>query len=187
MVLALEHRRFTVHEYHRMAEVDVLGEDERVELIDGEIVAMTPISQRHAAAVKRLNRLLTRLPENEVIVSVRNPIQLDDSSEPEPDAALLRYRDDFYAAAHPTAGDVLLLVEVAESSAEYDRGVKLPLYARAGVPEVWIVDLRDGIIAVHRLPSPDGFWECRTLGADESLSPQSYPDLVLAVNDIIGR
>ncbi|MEM0326364.1 MAG: Uma2 family endonuclease [Desulfurococcaceae archaeon] len=143
-------RLFTVGEYHRMAQVGILTEGERTELIDGKIVTMTPIGSRHAACVNRLNQLLAERTRGLAIVSVQNPIALDSYNEPQPDIALLALRDDFYAAHHPRPEDVLLIIEVAESSLEGDRNLKLPLYAKAAIPEVWLVNLADGELESYR-------------------------------------
>ena len=146
----MQRHRLTVAQYHRMAEAGVLAHDARVELVEGAIVDMAPIGSRHAAAVKRLNALLTHAVGARAIVSVQDPIRLGDRSEPQPDLALLRPRADFYAGAAPTAADALLVVEVAQASAAYDRQVKVPLYAQHGVPEVWVVDLDDGLLRFYR-------------------------------------
>lgn len=144
----IQQHRFTVDDLYKMAEVGILTENDHVELIEGEIVEMTPIGSRHAAAVARLTRVLNQVLGTEVLVWVQNPVRLSLDSEPEPDLALLKSKDDFYASGHPSASDVLLLIEVAESSARYDREVKVPLYAGCGIPEVWLVDLEaDKIIA----------------------------------------
>lgn len=134
-------RRFTVDEYHRMAEAGILGEDDRVELLDGEIVEMTPIGPRHAGGVNRLTRLFTTRLGARAIVTVQNPVVLGVRWEPQPDLAILRPRPDFYSTAHARPEDILLIVEVAETSGEADRRVKVPGYAAAGVPETWRVDL----------------------------------------------
>jgi Uma2 family endonuclease len=165
----LERYRFTVDEYHRLGETGILGEDDRVELIEGEIVMMTPIGLRHAACVNRLNQLLVRLAGDAAIVQVQNPIVLDGHSEPQPDLTLLRPRADFYAAARPAPGDVLLAIEVADPSIAYDRGVKLPLYGRCGIPELWIVDLGREQVDVYRQPVPGGYAERRTRSRGEQL------------------
>src|SRR5207247_3212709 len=141
MGMPLAHRRFTVDEYYRMAETGILAEDDRVELLDGEIVEMSPIGPRHAATVTRLDHLFNRLVGDRAIVRAQNPVRLDGYSEPEPDIALVTPRADFYRAEHPTPRDILLIVEVADTSLRYDRHTKLPGYARAGVPEAWLVDL----------------------------------------------
>src|SRR5438552_12280642 len=150
-------RRFTVEEYHRMAEAGILSEDDRVELIEGEIVQMSPIGPRHSACVDRLNALFTSRLRRRAIVRVQNPIVLSRWTEPQPDLTLLRPRADFYAERHPGPADVLLAVEVAETSGVYDRGTKLALYARARIPEVWLVDVRGDrrrLVRGQRLPSP---------------------------------
>lgn len=174
-------RRFTVDEYHAMARAGVLTDDDRVELLEGEIVEMTPIGAGHAACVKRLNRLLTKGSGDGAIVSVQDPVRLSTFSEPEPDLALLRPRDDFYAEGHPGPDDVLLLVEVAESSLTYDRDRKLPLYARSGVPEVWIVDLEGDRVEVHRAPSPEGYRERHLNTLEDTLEPGELSDIQLPV------
>lgn len=186
MALQPVRHRFTVDEYHRMGQAGIFGEDDRVELIDGEIVEMTPIGSRHAACVDRLTRIFVQHLGPRAIVRVQGPIRLGEHSEPQPDLALLRPRGDFYAEAHPEAGDVLLVVEVAETSGPIDRGVKLPLYARAGIPEVWLVDLAGGAIEVHRQPSPRGYQDVQRVGRGQSLSSQAVPGLTLAVEDILG-
>ena len=141
MTVQVLRRRFTVDEYHRMGQVGILGEDDRVELLEGEIVEMAPIGSRHQATVDRLTRLFSGRMADAVLVRVQGPVRLAEDSEPQPDVTLLRLRDDFYATAHPGPEDVILLVEVSDSSIEYDREVKLPHYARQVIPEVWIVDL----------------------------------------------
>jgi Uma2 family endonuclease len=144
----------TVQEYFRMGETGVLAPDARIELLEGEIIDMTPIGPPHASLVTRINRLLERAVEDAALVSPQNPITLGERSAPQPDIALLRPRDDFYASAHPGPADILLLVEVADSSLAYDRDEKLPVYARFRIPEVWIIDIRGGHLDIHR--DPDG-------------------------------
>ncbi|WP_322801043.1 Uma2 family endonuclease [Thermoflexus sp.] len=187
MGVALPLRRFTVEEYHRLAEAGILREDERVELIEGAIREMPPISSAHAGAVNRLlDRLFSLQAKGQGIVSVQNPIRLGPYSEPQPDLALLRPRADFYASAHPGPSDVLLVIEVAESSADYDREHKLPLYGRAGIPEAWVVDLARGEVVVGRDPSPEGYRAIRIARRGEVLSPLAFPDLALPVAEILG-
>jgi Uma2 family endonuclease len=170
----------------REAEAGILSEDDRVELIEGELVEMTPIGSRHAACVKRLNQLLSQQVGQHALVSVQDPIRLGERSEPEPDLAVLRPRADFYASAHPGAEDALLIVEVAEASLDYDRAVKLPLYARFGIPEVWLVDLVGERIEVYRHPTPQGYQEAQRLRRGERASSQSVSGLELAVDEILG-
>ncbi len=186
MTVQVLRRRFTVDEYYLMAKVGILKEDDRVELIDGEIVEMSPIGSRHASAVKRLISLLSRHLGQRAIISAQDPVQLGEHSEPEPDIALLRPKPDFYADAHPGPSDVLLLIEVADSSLEYDREVKTPLYARAGIAEVWLVDLVGENLRVYRSPSPEGYREVRTARRGERLAPEALPELALSVNAILG-
>jgi len=151
-------RKLDVHAYHRMAHVGIFGADERVELIDGEIYQMVPIGSEHAAAVVRLNRLFDPAQlYGRATVAVQSPLRLDAANEPVPDVMLLRPRADDYAGALPGPGDALLVVEVAKSSLDYDRTVKAPLYARAGMAELWIVDLVNRRIEVHREPGAHGY------------------------------
>jgi Uma2 family endonuclease len=147
---AVRHHRFTVEEYRRMGEAGILADDDRVELIDGEIIEMSPIGSRHAACVNKLTRLLVQQVGERAIVSVQNPVEVADNSEPQPDLTLLRSRPDFYAERHPLSGDVLLMIEVADTSLRFDLTVKAPLYARTGVPELWIVDLSRERVHVFR-------------------------------------
>jgi Uma2 family endonuclease len=186
MSIAIVRRRFTVDEYHRMGRAGIFSEDDRVELIEGEIVEMTPIGSRHAGFVNRLNRLMTSLVADRALVAVQNPIRLSSESEPQPDLALLRRRDDFYAQAHPEPGDVLLVIEVADTSQAYDRTVKLPLYARAGIPEAWIVDVAGPTLEVHRAPSPEGYRDVRQARRGERLTLAALQDLGLSVDDCLG-
>lgn len=144
----------TVGEYLRMGDAGVLGPDARCELIEGEIIDMPPIGPLNASKTNRLAALLADATRGKAIVSAQNPLALGDLSAPQPDLALLRYREDYYAAAHPGPLDVLLLIEVADTSLVYDRETKLPLYARFQIPEVWIVDIPGGHLDVHR--DPDG-------------------------------
>ena len=162
------HHRFSVAAYHRMLAEGILTEDDPVELIRGEVIEKMPVGATHAATVKRLNRLFAGTES--VIVSVQDPIIMDDS-EPEPDLALLRYRDDFYASQKPTATDVQLLIEVADSSLAYDREVKLPLYATAGIAEVWIVNLIEAQVEIFREPKPVGRYGARTVAVKGEYVP----------------
>lgn len=187
MAVQLVTYRFTVQEYHRMAEAGIFREDDRLELLEGEIVEMPPIGPGHAGGVKRLmNSFLPLQVERTAIVSVQDPIRLGEYSEPQPDLALIRPRPDFYARQHPGPEDVLLVVEVMESSASYDREVKVPLYARFGIPETWLVDLAQDVMEMYRVPSPAGYRQVRTLRRGERLSPQAFPELRLTVDELLG-
>jgi|ERR1041385_252797 Uma2 family endonuclease len=150
-------RLFTVADYYRMMYAGILKRDDRVELIKGEIVAMSPIGSRHAGCVNKLLRLLQRAFSADAIVAIQNPLHLSDYSEPQPDVSVLRARDDFYTRSHPTAADALLLIEVADASLMFDRGTKLPLYARSGIAEAWLVDLSNEVVEVHTLPGGEGY------------------------------
>ncbi|WP_145267692.1 Uma2 family endonuclease [Tautonia plasticadhaerens] len=178
--------RFTVSDYYRMAEAGILDEDSRVELIDGDLIAMCPIGPRHSAEVNRLTALLSARLAGRAIVSVQNPIRLDDHSEPEPDLMLVRPREDYYASAHPGPADALLLIEVMDSSAAYDRGTKLGLYARFGVAEVWLIDLDEYRVEVHLAPV-DGIYTQRLIrGRGQAVAPAAFPDVELDVDAILG-
>jgi hypothetical protein len=178
--------RFTVEDYHRMAEAGILGEDDRVELIEGEIVEMPPIGSPHGGTVKALIHLFSRAVGDLALVAAQDPVRLSDISEPQPDLMLLRPRPDFYRDSHPTPADVLLLVEVADTSVEFDRSVKLPLYARVSIPESWLVDLERGVLEVHRSPAGDRYGEVQELVAGSRVAPASLPDAELEVADILG-
>ena len=178
-------RRFTVAEYYAMAEAGILAPDERVELLDGEIIVMPPIGDWHASRVKRLNNSMLPPLEGRAIVSVQDPTRLDDASEPEPDIMLLRWRDDFYEGGHPGPADVLLLIEVSDTTVDYDRGAKLSAYAAAGIPEVWIASRRDRRIESYADPAGDAYATVRYYEPGESISPQAFPDVVLQVDQII--
>jgi Uma2 family endonuclease len=185
MAVQFRRRRFTVAQYHHMAETGLLSEDDRVELIDGEVVELTPIGRRHAAAVVRLTRACYESIGRRAVISPQNPVELDQHGEPQPDLLLLRPRADDYAAAQPTASDVLLLVEVADSSLEYDRQVKLPLYARANIPEVWVEDLVHDVVEVHRDPGPEGYRSVRLVRRGETIQPLAFPDVDIPVDAIL--
>ena len=161
MATEILRRRFTIEEYHRMAETGILGHDDRVELIDGEIVEMSPIASRHSACVARLTHVFFKVVGSRALVWSQAPCVLPPYSEPEPDIMLLRPRADFYEQAHPRPADILLVVEVSDSSLDYDRGVKLRLYARAGIPEAWIVDVAGEVVEVHREPAATGYRDVR--------------------------
>ena len=166
----IRRHRYSVDDYYCMAAAGVLRPDERVELIDGEIIDMTPIGSRHAAVVTMLNQRLISVLGTAAIVSVQNPVWLGTHSEPQPDIALLKPRSDFYEAAHPSPGDVLVIIEVADSSAAYDRDVKLPLYARHGIPGVWLVDLATQKLTVYGAPA-DGTYTTVTTAEDLTRMP----------------
>jgi Uma2 family endonuclease len=183
----VERRRFTVEEYHRLGEAGILAEDERVELIAGVLLVREPIGARHAGTLNRLTRFWTSRLGERAVVQVQNPLELpEQDSEPEPDVTLLRPRADFYAAAHPLADDVLLLIEVADTSLLLDRRVKMPLYARAGVREAWLVDLTADLVEVYREPSGDRYRDIRVVGRGQVVVPGAFPDLAVQLADVLG-
>jgi Uma2 family endonuclease len=183
--LVLTRHRLNVDDYYRMAEAGILGEDDRVELIDGELIDMAPIGQDHAATVNGLAHALFLACGDRAIVSVQNPARLDRFSEPQPDVTLFRPRADNYrTGARPGPADVLLLVEVADSSLRYDRAVKLPLYARAGIGEVWIVDLRRRVVDVHRTPAGNEYTTVETHGPDDTLTLALAPEIAVALHRV---
>jgi Uma2 family endonuclease len=185
MSLPLTKRRFTVEEYHRMAEAGILREDDRVELLDGEIVQMSPIGPRHNWCVARLTRLFAPRVGERAIVWVQNSIRLSPYEEPQPDFCLLKPSAEVYRQANPGPKDVLLVVEVADTSAREDRRVKIPMYARAGIPEAWLFDLPAEGLEVYRDPGPDGYRDVRRLGRGDRIAPQAFPDLDFPVADAL--
>jgi Uma2 family endonuclease len=186
MSLQYEKRFFNAAEYYRMAEAGVLSPDDRVELIEGEIVRMSPVGSRHAACVRRLDALLNREVGHVAQVGVQSPIRLSDFSEPQPDIALLNPRNDFYANAHPTPADVLLIIEVSETSVEYDRGIKLPLYARAEIPQVLIVNIPGDVIESYGEPLNGAYHKFMRVQRGESVDILPIPNLSLPVDVVLG-
>jgi Uma2 family endonuclease len=186
MAVQILRRLFSVEEYYLMAKAGILNEDDRLELIEGEIVEMSPIGSHHAACVTRLIQFLSQQVGSRALVSAQNPVRLGEHSEPQPDVALLRPRGDFYATDHPGSQDILLLIEVADTSVEYDREVKVPLYARAGIGEVWLVDLDGESIEVYQSPAPEGYRQVRVVRQEERLAPEALPELELSAGGILG-
>ena len=179
-------RRFSVKEYYLMAEAGILSPRDRVELIDGEIVQMAAISSRHAGCVTYLSNTLLPMLGRRVIVRVQNPVRLSERSEPEPDVALLRPRADAYRDAHPGPDEALLIVEVSHSTVEYDRDVKTPLYADAGIPELWLVNLDEDYIEGLSDPDGAGYRARRRYARGERIAPALLPDAALDVSEILG-
>ena len=180
-------RRFTSVEYHAMDDAGVFAPDERVQLVAGEIVVMSPMGSRHAAGVDLTADAFytSRQIEGRALIRAQLPLVIPDFSEPEPDFMLLVRREDTYALAHPRPEDVLLLVEVADSTLAYDRRVKLPLYAAASIPETWLMNLRNDEIESHADPFPDGYRTVRRYRAGEVISPIAFPDLSFSVSQLI--
>ena len=180
-------RRFTVAELLHLSKIGFLGIDERVELIRGEIVEMSPIGEDHASSVMRLNVLLSSVFGRRLYVNVQNPLRLDDETLTQPDVTLLRPRDDFYSRQHRGPEDVLLLIEVSDTTLAYDRRVKADLYSAAGVLECWIINLPKRVIEVYSEPRPDGYRTVTRYAPGETLSPLAFADVVLNVEDVLGR
>jgi len=184
-MLAQTQHRFSVEDYYRMAETGVLRPGKRVELLDGKIIDMSPIGPFHGGLVNRLSRLFNQLSNNRWLVSVQNPLRVDDHSEPEPDVMLLKPAADDYTSRHPQPQDVFLLIEVADSTLEYDRAEKLPVYGRAGVAEVWIVNLPDAAIEVYREPHFTGYSSRTILRAGDQAKPQACPEVTVDVSELL--
>jgi Uma2 family endonuclease len=189
MVVQPKPYRFTVDEYYRMAEAGIFTEDDRVELIEGEIIEMSPIGPGHASDVIHINHILTRRLGELALVSVQNPIRLGNRSEPEPDFAVLRPQPGPgrpYQSAHPTPADVLLVIEIADSSLSYDLGRKARLFARHRIPELWVIDLVGSRLLVHRDPSPRGYTSIQILGHGDAISPLAFPAITFTVDELLG-
>jgi Uma2 family endonuclease len=179
-------RLFTVDEYYRMAEVGILHPEERVELIEGVIYNMSPANSPHAGCVNTLNKLLTKIAGDLALLSVQNPLFVDEHSEPEPDVALLRPREDNYRESHPTPKDAFLIIEVSDSTIDTDRRDKVPLYAQAGVAVLWIVDVQKSAIDVYTVPSEGQFTKFERIGRGQSIEVRGIPGAILHVDDIFG-
>jgi Uma2 family endonuclease len=185
VVAELTRVHFTVDDYHRMADAGILHEDDRVELIDGEIVRMSPVGAQHAGTTKILNRLLTLTLGDAAVIGVQDPVRLADDTEPEPDISVLRPRADFYTESHPVPEEILLLMEVADTSLLADRLIKIPRYARAGIPEVWLVDLDHRRIERHVGPTADGYTNVTVITGGQSLPSSVVPAVVIRADDIL--
>ena len=181
---ATPRRLLTVDEYHRMGEAGVFTEDDRVELIEGELVALVPIGSEHVAATNALNRLLVLAVGDRGIVSVQSPVRLTQRSEPQPDFAVLKPRD--YRTTLPRPEDTMLAVEVANTSLDYDRTVKLVLYASSGIPEMWIVNLAAGKVEVYRSPAGDQYASVTRAGRSDELTMEALPDVRIPVAGLFG-
>ena len=178
-------RLITVEQYEQMVQAGVFPEDDRIELIEGQMINMSPIGASHSGQVKGLNRLLAKYVTEAALISIQDPIRLP-QSEPQADLALLKPKDDFYAGGHPAASDVLLVVEVSDTTADYDLNVKIPLYGRSGIAEAWLIDLASRSIEVYRGPSRAGFREKQTYAPGDELAPLALPDVRLGVAEILG-
>ena len=178
-------RKFTVTEYYRMAEVGILRPDERVELIEGEIIVMAPIGPEHSGSVNISTEVFPLFAPGRYLVQIQNPLHLDDGSEPQPDVALLRLRSDRYTRSHPTPADVLLIIEISDSSLEYDRDVKAHIYGRNDILETWVKNLPEDCIERFTEPGPEGYAQHTIHHRGETLTPVSLPDLEFPVADLL--
>jgi Uma2 family endonuclease len=181
---ALRHK-LSVRDYHKMGDAGVFPFEARIELIDGEIVDMASIGSNHSGRVNRLTHSLVKAVGDQAIVQVQNPVRLGDWSEPQPDLVLLRPRSDFYSDSTAEAGDVLLLVEIADSSLEYDRDTKIPLYASHGIPEVWLVDVRNRLLTVFREPAGTMYRSVQTSSAIHQIGIERLPGITIDLADLL--
>jgi Uma2 family endonuclease len=197
MSAQLKRRLFTVKEYHQMLDIGILSRDDRVELIEGEIIQMAAIGTRRASCAKQLIEIFQKLSENLAILDVKNHVQLSKQTELKPDAVLLKLRDDNCEIAHPTASEVLLLIEITDSTTDNttdnttnnttdnDRGIKIPLYARSMIPEVWAIDLTENILEVYRQPTPNGYSLILKLDRCQEIAPIAFPDFTISVGALL--
>jgi Uma2 family endonuclease len=187
---AVERWRFTVDDFYRMGEVGIFPPDARVELIDGDVIKMAPIGSHHNGSVAGLDEILRELLGRRVTIVAQGPLRLSApgraQANPQPDILVLKRRDDFYRHANPTAADVLLVIEVSDSTLAYDRDTKAPMYARAGIPEYWIVDLTGSRLLVYREPRDGVYRSVEALTGEHSVSPIAFPEIAIAVADILG-
>ena len=187
MVLQTIRRQITVEEYHRMGEAGIFRDNERLELIDGEIVKMTPIGSRHAHCVNRMTEFLITHLGSRAMVSIQNPVCLGKYSEPQPDIAIIKRSEREYITRHPGVSDVYLIIEFAESSIDFDHDVKLPIYAKAGIHEVWIVDLVSECVEIYQEPTSAGYKQMNTKKTSDTFSPSSFSDITVTVNRVLGK
>jgi Uma2 family endonuclease len=184
MSVASPRYKFTVDDFARMGESGIIGHEERVELIDGEVRQMSPIGSLHSGLVNRLNRILTRQLGDRAVVTVQSPVILSDYSEPQPDLLVLKPRDDFYTKGHPRPQDVLLLIEVADTTLEFDRDEKIPRYAESQILEVWLVDALGREVSQYARPKGNRYQQVRAFEPGEEVVAQEIESLVLAVAEL---
>jgi Uma2 family endonuclease len=182
--MVITRHKFSSKDYHQMIELGILGEDDRVELIDGEIVNMAAIGSHHSGCTNKANTFFSQRLAGRALVSVQNPITLEDGTEPEPDIALLQPVNHFYVKQHPAPADVFFILEIADTSFLYDRDVKLLKYARAGIAESWILNLNESEILVCRKPSDGGYQDVQRLARGQSLALLAFPDVIINFDDL---
>lgn len=183
MEVDVSKRLFTIQEYHQMAEAGIFHEDDRIELIHGEIIKMSPIGNYHAAIVSRINKLFNK-ELSSYIINIQSPVRIGEHSEPEPDISILPFREDYYASTGVTPSDVLLLIEVSDSTLHYDRDKKLPLYATAQIPEVWIIDVNKKRLYAYCQPIDGEYQEKKTISTKSDISATQLP-LTVNLNDML--
>ena len=176
--------RLTVAHFHRMTELGIFAEDEHLELVEGDLIRMSPIGEEHARYTLQLSYLFSQLTAGKILVNVQNPLILDECNEPEPDLMLLKFRSDFYKKAKPCPADVLLVIEVADTSLAYDKTIKIPLYAKRGIPEVWLINLPQRCLEIYRQPSAQGYQHIWLPGLHESMAPELLPEAKIALADL---
>ena len=179
--------RFSVKEYYRMAETDVLPPDARVELLNGEIIDISPIGPFHGGVTTYLTEVFAAASKGRWRTRIQNPLRLDEHSEPQPDLILAKPAPDFYRTRHPQPADVFLLVEISDTSLTTDREDKLPAYGRAGIAEVWIVNLADLTVEIYREPHFTGYGAKAVLRAGDQAKPLAFPDVVVDVTELLKR
>ncbi len=185
MAIEISKRLFTVHDYHRMVGAGILSEDDRVELIRGEVLAMSPIGPRHSAAVLRATQALVRIAGDRAIVGVQGSVRLDEYDELQPDIYLLRPKDDFYASGHAGPADIFLIIEMADSSLDYDRTIKLGLYAETGVPEYWVADIQSECLLAYSELHEGAYRATREFRRGSSIAPQFLPECPIPVDALL--
>jgi Uma2 family endonuclease len=176
--------KFTTQQYQLMHEAGFFDDGDRLELINGEIKTMSPIGRKHVACIIRLDKLIQKKLGDRVMVSTQNSICLDDNAQPQPDLAILKPRDDFYESGLPTPKDILLIIEVADSSIDYDRDVKSPLYSAAGILEMWLFDVNQKIIEAYSQPSRFGYKQIHRYNEGDTLSILAFPDIMFNWNEL---
>lgn len=185
MAVQLARRLINVKEYYSMYQAGILKETDRVELIHGEIIEMSPIGSKHAAAVSKLNNFLKDIIKEAALINVQNPIQINDLNEPEPDLIILKPKDNYYADAHPKPADTFVIIEVSDSTYDYDKQIKLPLYASAGIPEFWLINLNKNEIEVHRHPDKDVNKKIEIARSGDQID-LAFCNKSIAVNQLLG-
>ncbi len=184
-LVATERKKFTVEEYYQLGEVGIIGADERTELIDGDIVYMAPMGSRHGGCIARLLEIFFDALGKRATVTSQTPVRLNGQFEPQPDLLILKRRADFYTESHPQPQDVYLLIEVADTSIDDDRNVKSVLYARAGIIELWIVNIPAELVEVYRTPSANGYESIQQFRRGDTISPLAFRDVAIAVDEIL--